>query len=299
MVRKGISAADLVALALKLYRPLRIKTSLWRPGSDAIGELIHRIKGMVGEGDVLVLSEKALSVAKGLVFDEASIKPSRLSKVYTYLLMRWIWGCLLGPLCKLKPQTLSWIRGYMIKEGARHKQLAVKVGGLLEALKPSSEAGIDASNLPFSLVALPLDDAKAAAKEVRGRLMKEVGVDVTVVVADSDRLYQHRRLDFALTSRRTSVKVGIYMGPLSFIVGRVFRGSFTPLATPLAMDGPPLNKWLLLGLAEAADRVRGFGAGRTAFDVARRLGTPVDGITWSMLERVPHYPAVLFKPRRP
>jgi len=296
--RKGISAADLVALALKFYRPLRIKTSLWRPGFDAIGELVRLVKGVVGEGDVLVLSEKALSVAKGLVFDEASIKPSRLSQVYTCLLMRWIWGYLLGPICKLKPQTLSWIRGYMIKEGARHKQLAIRVGGPLEALKPSSEAGIDASNLPFSLVALPLNDAKAAAGEVRRRLMEEAGVDVTVVVVDSDRLYQHRRLDFALTSRRTSVKLGVYMGPLSLIVGRVFRGSFTPLATPLAVDGPPLNKWLLLGLAEVADRVRGFGAGRTAFDAARRLGAPVDKVTWSMLERVPHYPAVLFKLRR-
>jgi F420-0:gamma-glutamyl ligase-like protein len=297
--RKGVSSAELVALALKLYRPLRVRTSLWRPGSDAVGELVCRLKGVVGRGDVLVLSEKALSVAKGLVFDETSIKPSRFSKLFTYILMRWVWGYFLGLMCKLKPNTLNWIRSYMITEGARHKQLAIKLGGLLEALKPSSEAGVDASNLPFSLVALPLNDAKAAAREVRQRLMEEAGVNVTVVVADSDRMYHHRRLSFALTSRRASVSGGIYMGALSFILGRTFRASFTPLATPLAVDGPPLNRWLLLGLVEAADRARGFGAGRTAFDVARRLGAPVDGVTWSMLERVPHYPAVLFKPRRP
>jgi len=297
-VGRGLSSVDLVKLALRLYRPIRLRTGLWRPGVDVASRLASSLKGVVGEGDVLVLSEKALAVARGLVFDESRVRPSRASMATTYLLMRVAWGYLLGPLCKLKPETLNWLRSYPIVEGARHKQLAASLGGLLEALKPSSEAGVDASNLPYSLVALPLRDAGSVADEVRRRLLEEVGVDLTVVVADSDRLYHHRRLNLALTSRRASVEGGLYMGFLAFVIGRSLRGGFTPFATPLAVAGPRLDKWVLLGLVELADRLRGYGAGRTAFEAAERLGAPVDGVTWSMLERLAHYPAVLFKPRR-
>jgi len=292
------SLPQLIKLVLKLYRPIRIKDDLWRPGSDVARRLAKLLKGLAEAGDVLVLSEKSMAVAEGAIFDESRINPSALSKAFTFLLMKVVWGYLLGPLCRLKPHTLSWVRGYPLMQGARHKQLAARLGGPLEALKPSSEAGVDASNLPFSLVALPLNDPKRVAEELRRRLAEELGVDLTVVIVDSDRLYHHRRLNIALLSRkRAELSGGVYLGFASFILGRALRRWFMPLATPMAVAGRRLDKWVLLGLAELADRLRGVGAGRTAFDVARRLGASIEGVTWEMLERVDHYPAVLFKPR--
>ncbi|MEM4699840.1 MAG: coenzyme F420-0:L-glutamate ligase [Candidatus Nezhaarchaeales archaeon] len=293
-----LSAGRLVKLALRQYKPIRLRTPLWRPGVDVARHLAQLLKGLASSGDVLVLSEKALAVAQGLVFDESSLRPSRLSKLLTLLLMRLVWGFFLGPLCRLKPETLGWIRSYPIAEGARHKQLAIRLGGLAEVLKPSSEAGVDASNLPLSLVALPLPNPQAAAEGLRRALFEELGADLTVVIADSDRMYHHRHLNLALMSRRGPVGGGVYLGFAAFVIGRAFRRAFTPLATPIAIAGRRLEKWTLLGLVELADRLRGFGAGRTVFDAARRFGVAFNSITWSMLESLPHYPAVLFKPRR-
>lgn len=293
-----LSVGRLIVLALKQYRPVRLKTPLWRPGIDVAERLAQLLRRLASSGDLLVLSEKALAVAQGHVFDESSLRPSALSKLFVLLSMRVLWGFLLGPLCRLRPETLSWIRSYPIAEGARHKQLAIKLGGLIEAMKPSSEAGVDASNLPLALVALPLPNPQATAEELRRALRERLGADLTVVIADSDRMYHHRRLNLALLSRRGSVEGGVYMGFIAFVVGRALRRSFAPLATPIAVAGPRPDKWTLLGLVELADRLRGPGAGRTAFDVARRFGVPIDKVTWDMLELLPHCPAILFKPRR-
>lgn len=290
--------SQLIKLVLKFYRPLRVRDDPWRPGVNVSKRLAKLLRGLAETGDILVLSEKSLAVARGRVFDESSIKPSPLSKALTLLLMRIAWGYLLGPICKLKPHTLNWIRAYPTTQGARHKQLAARLGGPLEVLKPSSEAGIDASNLPLSLVALPLDDPGRVAEEIRNRLIDELGVDLTVIVVDSDRLYHHRSLNLALLSRRIRLSGGVYLGFASFMLGRLLRRWFMPLATPMAVAGRRLDKWLLLGLVELADRLRGVGAGRTAFDVAQRLGVPIEGVTWGMLKQVRHYPAVLLKLRR-
>lgn len=294
---RRIISGRLIQAASCRYKPIRLVMDLWLPGMDASSKLIEALKGKANNGDILVVSEKALSVSKGLVVDEASIKPSILSMVITLLLMRIVWGYLLGPLCRLKPYTLEWLRAYPLREGSRHKQLAAKLGGLLEVLKPSSEAGVDASNLPGSLVALPLFNPLREAEELRSKIKKCLGINVTVVISDSDRLYIHRSSGFALTSRRSALKRSLYLGFLAYIIGRTFRGKFAPFATPLAVVGEQLDSFMLLGLTELADRLRGSGAGRTVFEMAERFEVGLEEVTWRMLSSIKHCPAVLFKPR--
>ena len=293
----GVSVDRLIKLALKAYRPLRLRSRPWRPGVDVYGALLRALRGVASSGDVVVVSEKALAVAKGLVVDEGRVRAPRAARLLWKVWMRIVWGYLLSALCKLKAETVAWLRRYPEEDGARHKQLALRVGGVLEALKPSSEAGIDGSNLPGRLASLPLPRPEVEAEELRRRVREGLGVDLTVMVVDSDRLYLHRGLKVALTARRAPLERSIYMGVASYIVGRAFKRSFIPTATPIAIAGrrPPL--YLALGLAELADRLRGCGAGRTVFEMAERLRVGLSEVTWSMLESIDHYPVVLFKRR--
>ena len=271
-----------------------IKCEYWKPGTDIIKYLCSKLKGRIKNGDIIVLSEKALATALGAIVDESKIKPSTFSKIMVFLLMRILWGYILGILTKLKKETLEWIREYPIAEGAAHKQLALVLGGILQALKPSSEAGVDTSNLPYSYASLPLNNCSIAGK-LREALLKCLEANVGLMIVDSDRTYFNQKYNIALASRKTCIKGLINLGVLSYILGRAFRRHFKPKATPISYAGPPIPLPLMLEIAETADRVRGVGAGRTVFEMARRFNTTLNGVTWEMLSRVNHYPIVIVR----
>lgn len=294
---KSRSFENLARNVLRKYKPVRLVTEFWQPGTSSIDKLTEVLEGKVGNGDVVVVSEKALLVSRGLMVDESYIEPSFASKLLTFILMRLIWGYFLGPLCKLKPQTINYLRNYPLKEGTRHKSLVLKLGGLMEFFKPFSEAGVDGSNLPGSLVSIPLLNPFHEAWKIKSAIKNKLGVDATVVISDSDRLYLHRYLNLVLTCRRSYVEGFIHFGSIAYIVGRMFRKRFIPLATPLALAGDRLDRYTLLGLTELADRLRGVGAGRTIFEMAERFRVGLNEVTWDMLRSIEHCPAVLFKLR--
>lgn len=281
---------------MKRYKVIRFPLKLWKPNIDLTKTLTETLKGRVEEGDIIVLSEKALAVALGFIFDEKKIQPSKISKIFTLFWMRIVWGLFLAFLCKLKPSTIRWLRSYPLEEGATHKQLTLRVVGLIQTLKPSSEGGIDGSNLPGRLVTLPINNLKPVLDSLREKFVKEFGVNLTFMVVDSDRVYIARsKSSFIISTRKTCYKEIVYMGFLAYILGRIFRGFFKPNATPLLVVGEriPVNEALIL--AEKADRVRGYGAGRTIFEMAENFKTSIDKVTWEMLEKIKHYPIVIIR----
>ncbi len=273
---------------------LPVKTSYWKPRKFFLPEVCMKLKGKVSHGDIIVFSEKALSVALNNIYDEGTIKPRFIHKVMAFLIMNILWGHVLGEITKLKHETLEWIRKAPINEISVHKALSLKIGGLLQALKPSSEAGIDTSNVPYTYVSLPLMKCSIVEK-LRRALEKCLEKKVSVLIVDSDRVYVHRRLNLALASRKTCLKHLRNYGVLSYVLGRTFRSMFYPRATPVMYSGMKIDLRLLLEIAEIADRARGIGAGRTVFEMARRFGVRVSEVTWEMLSSIPHYPIVIVK----
>ena len=69
-------------------------------------------------------------------------------------------------------------------------------------------------------------------------------------------------------------------------------------ATPVALAGAQMRPEEALEIAETANRARGFGAGRTVWDMAERFGVSVTEVTWDMLCRGEHKPIVIVKPMR-
>jgi len=273
------------------YRARRLRSPYWRPGFDYVDFIVSKVKKVVENGDVLVISEKAISTASGNIIDESFFKPSLTARFLARFWMRVVWGYLLAPLCRLKPETVARLRDYPVEEGARHKEAALRVSGLLQALRAFSEGGLDVVNLPYSYAALPLRDASKIADHIRRRILKETGRSVAVVISDSDKTFSIGPIH--LCSRPNPMKGLVGLGLLAYIIGASLR--FKARATPVAASGWTGSMDELLDICEVADRVRGYGAGRNIWEAARRFGVGLTSISWELLGRIPHYPVVLVR----
>jgi len=277
------------------YKALAVTTKYWKPGEDYLQEIVKSIKGKVADGDFLVVSEKAISTALNNIVDENFVKPCFSAKVIATFWMRILWGYFLGIACHFKGKLLKYLREYPIDAGSRHKKVALQHAGLLQALMFGSEGGIDGSNLPFSYVSLPLKNADWIAHEIRKQVELHLRKKVSVIIVDTDKTYSFRNFHF--TPRPKPIK-GIFSlgGFLSYIVGRMLK--LKKRATPLAIAGSKITVEQALEIAEAANRVRGFGAGKTVWDMAEKFNVKLTDVSWEMLETVKHKPIVIVRGKR-
>ncbi|MBL7168846.1 coenzyme F420-0:L-glutamate ligase [Candidatus Bathyarchaeota archaeon] len=271
-------------------KAIRIKTKYWRPGTDYVSEVVKAVEGVLQDGDIVTVSEKAISTAMGYIVDESKFSSGVAARFLVSFWTRRIWSGPLGKLAKLKDGTRGRLRNYPLGEGAVHKQVSLHYVGLLQSLRHYSEGGIDASNLPYSYVSLPLNKPEREAM----RLFKELSQrnEVSVIIVDGDTTYSWRNLH--LSPRIVPMKGLIHFGGfLAFLFGRML--GFKSRSTPIAHTGGSLNPDWALTLANIAHRVRRHGAGRTVWDMAEKLGVGLTEVTWRMLDRVDHYPIVILR----
>jgi len=269
-----------------------IKTRYWRPGDNYLKSILDSTQRFLRNSDVLICSEKALSIAEGNVIDEGTATPGLPTKVLVALGMRFLWGRFLGILCHFKAETVRHLRSYPIHAGAAHKQIILRYAGLVQALKYGSEGGVDTSNVPFSYVCLPLKNPMEVAEHIRRAIHEKTGKTVTVIIADTDSTFSYRNFHF--TSRPHPVQgIHSFGGAFSFVLGRALK--LRQRATPLAVVGSEISVEEALNLVEIAHHARGYGAGRTVWDMGRRFGVDPSKVTWEMLEAVDHFPIVLIR----
>ncbi|MEM3090550.1 MAG: coenzyme F420-0:L-glutamate ligase [Candidatus Bathyarchaeia archaeon] len=271
------------------YKAYAITTKYWRPGEDYVGQIIKSIEGKVSDGDFVVISEKAIATATGNIIDESKVKPSLNAKIIARLWMPLVWGYFLGPICHLRRKLIERLRDYPQDAGSRHKQVALQYAGLLQALMFGSEGGIDGTNLPYAYVCLPLKNAQAIAEKIQSKILEALGRKVCVIIADTDKTYSFRNFHF--TPRQKPIK-GIQNlgGFITYVVGRMLK--LKRRATPIAVTGSPISAEEALTIAEIANRARGYGAGRTVWDMAEKFNVGLAEVSWEMLERIKHKPIV-------
>jgi F420-0:gamma-glutamyl ligase-like protein len=274
------------------YYALAVTTKYWKPGKDYLSEIIEALASRVGNGDFVVVSEKAVSTALSNIADESLIRPSLNAKLISKVWMRFVWGYFLGVLCHFGQRLLQRLRAYPLEAGSRHKQLALQQVGLLQALMFGSEGGIDGSNLPYSYVSLPVKNAYAPAEKIRQRVWLQLRKKVTVIIVDTDKTYSFRNFHF--TPRPNPMK-GIHSlgGIGAYVAGRLFK--LKKRSTPLAVAGCSLQAEEALKIAHIADRARGPGAGATVWDMAARFKVAVTDVSWDMLAKVKHKPIVIVR----
>lgn len=276
---------------MQLNRKLRIKvieTGYWLPGTDLTRTIRGLVEGQVADGDALFISEKALSTALGNVIDERDFKPTWLAKAFVKIWMRTFWPLVLGRVCRLRRTTLSRVRRYPVYLGARHKLVALRYAGFLEALKHFSEGGIDATNLPYSYVSLPLKDPARIANLIFNCL----GAKVKVVILDGDSTF---KIGGAYFSTRRSYVRGVHHldGPLIFLLGRALGAREFP--TPIAIAGGDIELGKLFKISRAVAKAMRGEAGGTAWDMAKKFRTDLDKVTWKMLTSIKHKPIVIVR----
>ena len=269
-----------------------VRTKYWRPGDDYRKIVIQSISEELQNGDIVAVSEKALAVAQGRIVDESKVKPGIFARILTIFWMRLIWGRLLGRLCHMKNANIARLRTYPLFEGAKHKQVCLEQAGLLQSLRPFSEGGIDTTNLPYSLASLPLESPGRLAVEIQEIITSELGKAASVMIVDSDKTYSRRGIHFA--SRATDVRGMVELGFFAYLIGRAFR--WRARSTPLAWAGSEVPPGQALRLAGLANKARGYGAGRTTWEMAARFGVGLTEVDWQMLEQVEHKPIVILRP---
>ena len=111
---------------MRKYKALAITTSYWKPGDSYLDHITEALDGEVENDDFVVVSEKALSTARGNIVDESRVKPNISARFMAVFWMRTIWGYPLGVLCDFGPRLLRRLRTYPQESGSRHKQVALE-----------------------------------------------------------------------------------------------------------------------------------------------------------------------------
>ncbi len=273
-----------------------IVTRYWRPGADWLGEIVTSTRQRLRDGDFLVISEKAISTASGNVLDENTVEAGFAARFLSRFWVRFVWGYFLSLLCGQSGELIYSLRSYPVDEGGRHKQVALRYGGLLQALMFGSEAGIDGSNVAFSLVSLPLANPQKMAERVVKRVELALGKSVTALIVDTDKTYSLG--DFHFAARPNAIDgIHCFGGVFAYVVGRAMR--LRRRATPVAVAGEQvLSVEDALEVANLANRVRGFGSGRTVWQMAQRFGVGLGDVSWEMLGTARHKPVVIVRRER-
>jgi len=277
------------------YKAVAVTTRYWRPGEDYLKQIVKAIENKVENEDFVTISEKAISTALGNIVDENVVQPGWFARFLAKYWMHFVWPYILGPLCHLRKRTIQRLRAYPVEEGSAHKQAALEHGGFLQALMQGSEGAIDGSNLPYSYVSLPLKNPQQIAQKIQKQIKSKLGKKVTVVIVDTDKTYSLRGLHF--TPRPKPLKgIHSFGGFLAYVAGRFLK--LEKRATPLAVAGSQIRTEEAIETAKIANRSRGFGAGRTVWDMAKTFRATLTGVTWEMLDKVKHHPIVIIRPER-
>jgi len=274
------------------YETLAITTSYWKPGENYLRRITDSIKSKIKDGDIVTISEKAISTAFGNLIDEGNVRGGVFAQFLARYWMRYVWGYILGPLCHLRKRNIHRLRTYPVKEGSVHKQVALQFAGFLQALMHGSEGGIDGSNLPYSFVSLPLKNACQTAQKIRKCIKSKLRKDVIVMIVDTDKTYSIGGFHF--TPRPKPIEeIYSFGGFLTYVFGRFFK--MKQRATPIAVAGTIIDVNEALEIADIANKSRGFGVGRTVWDMAEKFSVSLTGVSWEMLERVEHKPIVIVR----
>jgi len=269
--------------------------SLWKPGADAL-KLILKVYGdILKPNDFIVISDKALAVAYGYLYDESKLEVNLLDKILTYFVARFFWGRIFNNPFSLA--IIHTLRDTPLEVLASHKKLALKIGGLKHFFKPVSEAGIDTSNLPGSYVSIPIKNINEIIDDLREVLTKKLGFNVNTLVLDTDKTYQLKFVsNVAFSTRPSNVPGIIDLGGLAYFLGKYFRSYFYEYPTPVAYSGEWLGLKRILQLSRIVERYRGFGAGRDLIEMMWRLKVKsYEEITWKKLSKVKHYPVLVVR----
>ncbi len=272
------------------YTAIPVKTGYIKP-NEPYDIIVEHAADLLEDGDFLVISETPISVSQGRLIDESDFQPSILSFLLADVWSKYIWGYLLGPIFRIKRRTIQNLRK-LPPEARAHKRVILEYYGLKHALKPASEAGVDLSNVPGTMVSLLPKDPQDVSIEIAARIHGELKMDVTVMIIDTDASYQ------IMGKRFTSLPIALDgirsdLGIFGYLLGR-FSTKLGP--TPLGVSRPQkLDKaFKIAKIAEDYHKTNEKDI-ETIYDMKNIFKGDITGVTVEMLDSVEHTPAVIVR----
>ena len=221
------------------YTLIPIVTDYIKP-NESYDIIIENAAEFLQEDDFLVISETPISVSQGRLVDESEFQASILSFLLADVWSKYIWGYILGPIFRIKSRTIQNLRK-LPPEARIHKKVILEYYGLKHALKPASEAGVDLSNVPGSSVSLLPKDPAGVCCDISGKILRELKIDVTVMIIDTDACYEimgktFTSLPIALDDIKSDLGIfGYLLGRFGNLIGPTPLGISTPHELDIAL----------------------------------------------------------------
>ncbi len=272
------------------YVAIPVKTGYIKP-NESYNIIIERASNLLEDGDFLVISETPISVSQGRLVDESKFESSIISFLLADIWSKYSWGYIFGPLFKIKGRTIQNLRK-LPPEARAHKRFILEYYGWKHALKPASEAGVDLSNVPGTMVSLLPDDPHRVACDISRKIHDELKLDVTVMIIDTDVSYQ------LMGKKFTSLPVALDgiksdLGIIGYLLGR-FGKILGP--TPLGVSTPQ-NINTALRIAKIAEDFHKNDEKNieTVYDMETTFNGGLQEVTVEMLDSIEHTPAVIVR----
>jgi F420-0:gamma-glutamyl ligase-like protein len=274
----------------KDFKVIPVKTDYIKP-NESYDVIIENSKGLIENGDFLVVSETPISISQGRLVDESKFKPSFLAIFLSDIWAKYLWGYIFGPLLGIKKRTINNLKNLPI-EARSHKEVVLKYYGLKHALKPASEAGIDLSNAPGTYVSLLPDEPGNVASDIAAKISKILGKEVVVIVIDTDATYELFGKFFTSLPIATNGIMANF-GFFGYLLGRFgkIKGP-TPLGVSKTCD---INTIIKISKIAHDFLETNEKSMPTVYDMKEAFNGEIDGITVEMLSSIEHMPAVIIR----
>lgn len=274
-----------------------VKTKYWTPTDphNAYRKLRKIINNTILDKSLLFISEKALKVLTGDIYDEARLSVKNVD-ILAGKIHRIVW-------CRLLRKYVNWkilntICNVHIEDISRHIHFTISrcISKLdfISIFKPTSGCGIDASFLPYMYVTDVQDSYVNIIKKLwldyRHRLWG-------IVIVDGDLSLICKRGHLILTSRRTYVKGTMNVGPLVNVLSRSFlRKFFLKSMTVVYYVGYSIPPKLIFLLSRRARKYMYNRYGMTLLENVMCLEAEnYKTITWSSLINTTNVPMVYIR----
>lgn len=191
------------------------------PGDDLARQLIDAAAcepGGIKAGDILVVTCKVISKSLNLLIELESVTPSARArhiakvngadpKVMQVVLDHSNRILLSLPILKLEDKGQSHLEDLSEDEAAARLALERTPSMLLVERNGQvyTDAGLDSSNHPAGIVSLPPEDPNQAARDLRGAICDACGIDVAVILSDTEMCLQGGTMDVARGAAGISV----------------------------------------------------------------------------------------------
>jgi F420-0:gamma-glutamyl ligase-like protein len=278
------------SIMIQDYKLIPIQTGYIKP-NQSLDIIIKKAGPHLEDGDFLVISETPVSISQGRLVDESQYEPSILAILLADLWSKYIWGYILGPLFRIKKRTIKNLKK-LPPEARAHKEVVLKHYGLKHALKPASEAGIDLSNVPGTLVSLLPHQPQKAAEKISQKIKETWGKDVVVLIIDTDATYQiagrkFTCLPLAINGIKANMGIiGYILGRFGTIVGPTPLGTSSDIKLDIALN--------MANIAEIYQKSVETHT-ETVYQMGKSFNGKIKNITIDMLDSITHTPAVIIK----